>query len=66
VMLHVKTPRHGEVLIRAGEDYRIAPTREMEVQVEDILEQDTVEYEVKGYTPRQQQRKPWERARNGN
>ncbi len=66
VVLHVKTPRHGEVLIRAGEEYKVAPTREMEIQVEDLLEEDTVDYEVKGYSPRQQQRKPWERARNGS
>lgn len=66
VMLHVKTPRHGEVLIRAGEEYRVAPTREMRVQVEDLLEEDVVDYEIKGFTPKQQQRKPWERARNSN
>jgi DNA polymerase-3 subunit alpha len=51
LVFHLKTPRHGEIVIRTGEEFLVAPTPEMEVQVEDLLDDGVVDYEVREYQP---------------
>jgi hypothetical protein len=69
LMFHLKTPRHGEIVVRAGEDYRVTPSRELEVLVEDLLEENAVDYEVRPYQPSEGgngRRERWRKARNGD
>jgi DNA polymerase-3 subunit alpha len=53
VVLHLKTPRHGEIVIQTGETYQIAPTRDFVYQVEDLLNKDVLRFDVAPFRPRE-------------
>ena len=53
IYFHVKTPRHGEVVVQAQEEYLVSPSRDLVYQIEDILEQDVVAFDVAPYKPRE-------------
>lgn len=53
VFFHVKTPRHGEVVVQTHEDYLVAPSRDLICQIEDILERDVVSFDIAPYKPRE-------------
>jgi DNA polymerase-3 subunit alpha len=55
VILHLKTPRHGEILIQAGEEYHVVPTKDFVYQVEDLLEEDIIRFDVAPYKPRERE-----------
>jgi len=65
VLFHVKTPRHGEVVIQAGQDFVVTPSREFVYQVEDLLDKDRVSFDVAPYRPKEGGNggdRPWQRA----
>lgn len=64
VFFHVKTPRHGEVIVQAGEDFIVTPSREFVYQVEDLLDKDRVSFDVAPYRPKEGGNgdRPWQRA----
>ncbi|MCG3195794.1 MAG: DNA polymerase III subunit alpha [bacterium] len=71
LFLHLKTPRHGEVVIRAGQEFQIAPSRDFVYQVEDLINKDVVSFEVAPYRPKEREygngnERRWNRAPSQN
>lgn len=51
LVFHLKTPRHGEIVIKTGERYRIAPSQDVIHTIENFLEEDVVRFYVPPYKP---------------